>query len=281
MNLNQHKSTIKGNKEILSIIYTDNAIHSDTVKDLENENLKLKQLLENNSIKTKELIKHNQRIISIIAHDLRAPYNSVLNLLDFLLKNYNSIDKQTLIDYLNILKVSTCDSLEMLDSMIHWSIINNYSRQVRPQIIELSPLIDKIFASHRYAIKENCIILKNNTPESFTILADINILETILRNLIDNAIQNNIKNGRVEVSVYSQNEYVDILVKDTGVGINENYLESFNDNPERTILYDTNKKWKGLGLQLIKELVELHEFEIQFMTNGSGTTVRLRIFSVK
>lgn len=277
MNLNKQKPTIIGNNEILTIINSDNAIHSNTIKNLENENLRLKQLLENNSVKTKELIKHNQRIISIIAHDLRAPYNSILNLLEFLLKNYNSIDKQTLIDYLDILKVSTCDSLEMLDSMIHWSIINNYSRLVRPQIIELSPLIDKIFASQRYAIRENCISLQNNIPESLTISADINILETILRNLIDNAIHNNIKNGKVEVSIYSQNKYVDVLVKDTGVGINENYLESFNDNSERTIFYETNRKWKGLGLQLIKELVELHEFEIKFITKGSGTTVRLRI----
>lgn len=282
MNYEHRRSSIKIN-ELLSIINTDQSNLTDVaykkIRDLVNENINLKQLLENNVTKTKELIKHNHRIISIIAHDLRSPYNNVLSILEFLLKNSN-IEKDTMNQYLKVLKTSTEDSLEMLDSMIQWSIINNYSRIVKPQLINLHALVQKVMDSNRSLSQVKNITLINDIPDYFEIIADQNIIETIIRNLIDNAIHYNEENGKVVVTIDSKTDQVDIFVTDSGKGIDVDALDKLFSNSLRDSQIHTNPKLKGLGLLLVKELVQLHESEIFFYKNNEkGTTVQLRIFN--
>ncbi|MGE5383901.1 MAG: sensor histidine kinase [Omnitrophica WOR_2 bacterium] len=249
------------------------------IKSLVNENMLLKQQLENQNNHALELIDHNRNIVSIIAHDLRSPYQSLLGIIEFLIKNSSGMNNEILVNYLRILENSTNTSLSMLDNLLDWAIFDNNRRTYNPCRINLYQTVESVILSINTIAEYKKIQLKNEIPNDVDVVADYNMLQIVLRNLIMNGIQFNYEGGMVQMNYKLKDNYHEIEISDDGFGINEEDIQkllSARTIDETISMYED--KWKGLGLHFCKEFIEKHGGKILIeKRKQQGTSVRFTI----
>jgi len=249
------------------------------IKELLIENTQLKQQLQNRAYKTNEILNHNQKIVSIIAHDLRSPYNSLLDALDLLRQNAASMNKEELSSYFNLIYNTTNNSLELLDNLLGWTTLNSSSRKFSPNLLNLDNVVEGVLDNLKPISEMKGINVVNNIPANLETLADQNMLATVIRNLVTNAIQYNHQGGHVLISAKVVDKLLEVEIRDDGMGINEDDLDKLIYNPEENVAMGSKEgRWKGLGLMFCREFIEMHggDMKIESMV-GVGTAVKFTI----
>lgn len=221
------------------------------------------QIIKENEIHLKEVNATKDKLFSIIAHDLRSPFNGILGFSDLLIENIKDIELAESEKYLRIIKSSAQNTLVLLDNLLNWAKLQTGQITFKPQRISLSPIIsDTIELSKTSAIGKG-ILISQNKLDGIEVYADKNMLEIVLRNLISNAIKFTHSGGRIDVLVERKQNGVEIAISDNGVGINKETINKlFCIETNKTTTGTENEKGSGLGLILCKELVEKHGGEI-------------------
>jgi len=212
------------------------------------------------------------KIFSIIAHDLRSPFNSLIAILNFLESGNFGQDK--LNRYLPQLKTIVNTTLRTLDNLLHWARLQMEGVEMTPEVFDLSKiLIDKLILFSKAASEKEITLVNEFEPEIY-VHADINHVRLILRNLINNAVKFTEPNGKIFISSKIRNNLVEISVRDTGIGITqENQKRLFKPDEHFTTYGTSREKGTGLGLILCKEFVEKNGGKIWVISKtGSGTT---------
>ena len=207
--------------------------------------------------KTKELeslLSMKDKFFSIVSHDLRSPINGLVGILDLLHEGH--ITQDELVKVTNSLKLRLESTRKMLDKLLDWALVEMNEITLKWEEINLQKAVEDNLAFFK-EINDKNISFDNNISAGIGVMADRNMLDLILRNLIANAIKFMTEEGTVAISSTSSNDLVTISVKDTGVGMDANQIEKIFDS---NILYTTkgtaNEKGTGLGLKLCKEFVE-------------------------
>lgn len=230
--------------------------------------LKLTRILQREQIRkqNKALFESNaekDKFFSIIAHDLKNPFNSILGFSDLIIeqlkvKNYDSIDM-----YAKIINQSTNSALDLLMNLMDWTRAHTGRMEFNPENIDLNRLLmesEYLFAA---TLKQKNISLKHNIPENTVVFADENMIRTILRNLISNAIKFTHPEGQIALDVLRNQHECLISVKDNGVGISKESLDMlFRLDQNKSTKGTQDETGTGLGLILCKELIEKHNGKI-------------------
>jgi len=239
-----------------------------------------KSLLERKN-ELKELNKWKDELFSILAHDLRSPYQGLLGFLEMLQKSYDEIDEQTKKEILNDLTNLSLNSFRFLEDLLEWSRLQLGKKNFNPTYINLFKIVYKQFKSLQYAAEKKRISLESLIDENTTIYADENILSIILRNLILNGIKFTHDGGKIIITHKIVDENIFISVSDTGIGIPESIKHRLFDTENGYHTYGTNgEKGSGMGLLLCKELVEKSGGKIwveSIAGNGSKFTFTLPV----
>jgi len=228
-------------------------------------------LFENNAQKDK--------FFSIIAHDLINPFNSIIGFSGLLLdqvkeKNYSSVEH-----FASIIHKSANSNMDLLRNLMEWSRAHTGKMVYKPEQLELNEIVTEIEQLFNAALLQKKIDLSTKIPEKTMVFADRNMIQTIIRNLISNAIKFTNNEGNIMLSVQKiQQDYI-ISVKDNGVGIPPESLDGlFKIDQNNSTKGTQNESGTGLGLILCKELVEKHNGKIWVESElGKGTTF---IFSI-
>ncbi|BAX82141.1 PAS domain-containing sensor histidine kinase [Labilibaculum antarcticum] len=214
-----------------------------------------KQLIELNATKDK--------LFSIIAHDLRAPFSSILGFSELLIEDAKDIDELETEEYLRLINTTTKDTLVLLDNLLNWAKSQTGQIIFDPQKLILSSIIEETIKNSNSTAKIKNISLNHIQSDEFEIDADKNMLKTVLRNLISNAIKFTKPGGRITISSIPKQSQVEISVSDNGVGINnETLTKLFEIDTNTTTKGTAEEKGSGLGLLLCKEFVEKHKGKI-------------------
>jgi len=214
-----------------------------------------KQLIELNATKDK--------LFSIIAHDLRNPFNNIIGISELLTENTEDLDTTETKEYINIIKSQAKDTLILLDNLLNWAQSQTGQISFNPGKIILSDVMPKIIKLNTSLSKSKNISLNYCSLEKIEVYADENMLRTIMRNLISNAIKFTKLGGYININAVSRQEHVEISISDNGIGINKEKLtELFNISSNITTYGTANEKGSGLGLVLCKEFVEKHKGKI-------------------
>lgn len=212
----------------------------------------------------KELVAARDKIFSIIAHDLRSPFNTILGFTELAMEQCKSYGYSEMHDNLNQVYQSAQKSSNLLENLLQWSRMQTGKIQFEPENINLAALLGNITTLLQESIDEKRIDLKVNVSPNMKVFADTNMLETILRNLLSNAIKYVSTQGAIYIDALQQNQQTKISIKDTGIGISPEKLDNLfnmgNDNDKST--QSTDKKEGGLGLLLCKDFVRQHGGEI-------------------
>ncbi len=223
-----------------------------------------------------------EKLYSIIAHDLRNSIYGITGLLEFLVDEVKSgdIDKDDLTDKLSLVQMSADNSYKLLDNMLTWVKLQSGMLEVKPHSFDLNTALETSLDLLRPAIDTKKIELNLQLEADHQIHGEPNLISTILRNLINNAIKFSEPGSSIDITTLdSTNAHIDISIRDHGVGMTEETLENLFNSEIRPQKSGTmNEKGSGLGLILVKELAELSKGSISVKSElGKGSEFTLSI----
>ncbi|MEI6088771.1 MAG: HAMP domain-containing sensor histidine kinase [Bacteroidota bacterium] len=212
----------------------------------------------------------NEKILYSLVHDLRTPLSSITSIVN-LLKKHNGFSHDEL-KWLEMIEVSSSNSNAMVNQLLESKelMINN----VELQLIDLNNLIDNVvIASNLIAVTKNITIdLQKEEPTCFANVDAIKFYR-LISNLMNNAIKFSFESGTIEIKVSKFTNLATISIKDFGIGISENYLQSIFDPFTKAKRKGTNNEISfGLGLSICKQIAELHGGTIKVISEpGQGS----------
>lgn len=222
----------------------------------------------------KELNATKDKFFSIISHDLKSPINSFLNMSTLLVDYIDRFSKEDIIDMAKNVKKSGDNLLKLLENLLNWARLQMKRAEFQPQKCSLNIMVrDTIYImSNRISTKQ--INISQDIMKDLVLMADVNMLNSILQNLIANAIKFTDKDGQITIGAKVKGQHAEIIVSDTGVGISEqNMKKLFRIDVIYTNTGTDQEKGTGLGLILCKEMIEKHECKIWVKSElGKGTS---------
>lgn len=243
------------------------------------ERLSIEQILKENENRLKELIQTKDKFFSIIAHDLRSPFNSILGFIDVLEKQYDDFDDDERKEYLRLIEENASLTYKLLNNLLDWSMAQTGKIIYRPGKVKLFPVVESVVRTLQPASNLKKINLIISVPGDMEIIADSNMLSTVFQNLISNAIKYSFAGGEVLISAEVRNNQTYITVSDTGTGMNEvTKSKLFRIDEQASIPGTADEKGSGLGLILCKDFIEKHNGEISVESEqGKGSRFIFRI----
>ena len=245
-------------KELLSRVNTHLELNNSR-KIINTQNEQLKKV----NAEMRETIKTKDKFFSIIAHDLRAPFNTLLGFSEVLLDEYDRRDAEENKEMITHIFNSAVHGFDLLNNLLDWSRSQTGRIEYEPQDFSLTDLISQnILSISDVAYKKN-IEVKNELKEQILTYADRRMIDTIVRNLISNAIKFTKSGGEISISAKKGNGVLIISVIDSGVGIKEENISKLFRLEESISTPGTDKEQgTGLGLILCKEFIEKNGGEI-------------------
>lgn len=197
------------------------------------------------------------KFFSIIAHDLKNPFSTLLGFSGILSQDYDKFDDSTKKEFIKDIHQSSEHMYDLLENLLSWSIMQTDGMECKAQPINLPVLVDESIALLRAGADDKGIRLFSTIDEGARVSADVNMTNTVVRNLLSNAIKFTGEGGEVEISSRGKGNFQEIIVSDTGVGISAEDLEKLFMLDVKHLSYGTkNELGTGLGLLLCKEFVE-------------------------
>lgn len=235
-----------------------NRLVVERTKEVTEQNKKLgalnKELRESNKTKDK--------LFSIIAHDLRSPFNNILGFTEYLHENYLELNEDERYGMIDKVAKSTNKAFNLLSNLLFWASSQLKSISIKKERINVLSFVKDVLVLHEDNIQEKEIILKTNDLE-FEIDFDPNHLQIVLNNLIANAIKFTFRKGTIEISGSKDSRNKIISIKDSGTGMSPEIAGKILNNKEFLTNPGTeSEKGTGLGLMLVKELVDKNQASI-------------------
>lgn len=229
------------------------------------------------------LIQHNDykdKMLSIIAHDLRGPLGGTVALLDLICKNQEKLSKEKIIHYAEKLKDNTSSSLELLNNLLLWTQSQFERVRFEPMPLPLKPELHTVLKPLRQQASQKGVHLHDEVPEGITLHADTDMLQTILRNLVSNAIKFTTPDKSIFITAQQQDGMASITVADQGIGIPDQNLQKLLKRTHENIstFGTNNEKGSGIGLNLCLDFVEKHGGKMTINSQeGKGSTFSFTI----
>lgn len=245
------------------------------IHELEEINAQLEQIANERSKKLTEVIETNAKFLSIIAHDLRSPFSSIISVLELLKDSYYNHNLEDVKKYIRMASNSANGTLRLLENLLAWTSAENKITSFNPVKINVQNLVDDEFENFISEATHKLISLDHAIPKNIHVSADIDMFKTVLRNLISNAIKYSFIGGIITINATVQKQFVEISVKDSGTGITrEARKDLFNRNEIHTTRGTNNESGTGLGLILCKKFVEKHGGTIRIESEpGKGSRI--------
>lgn len=236
--------------------------HEGILRDI-TDRKRVEQQLQAQAGELKELNAMKDKLFSIIAHDLRGPFNAILGLSDILKENYRELEDQAIENSLSAISEASRQAFTLLENLLIWSQSQTGRLAFNPVILSAQAEIRECVRIMNILAEKKNISIRIIIPDHLTLLADRNMLGTILRNLIGNAIKFTPRNGRIMISARQESGNIIVEVEDTGIGISSEKMQKLF-KPDRDLISQGTEREKGSGIGLIlcKEFVERHQGKI-------------------
>jgi signal transduction histidine kinase len=238
-------------------------------------NEELKHLLELNADK--------DRFISILAHDLRSPFNSILGFLSLLSEKIRSYSIDEIEEYIGMINQSAQSTFDLLEELISWTMSQSGKLPYEPEKLIFTDVCEEVIENLLPIANAKNISLNYYVTELITVFADIHMLKTILRNLISNAIKFTNYGGKIGIYAEKKGSDITISVSDNGIGIEQETINMlFDTSTTLTTRGTDNESGTGLGLILCKEFVEKHGSKIRVESKeGEGSSFYFTLLAEK
>lgn len=207
-----------------------------------------------------ELVKSNyakDKFFSIIAHDLRNPFNALLSYSDILLKDFEELERSEIKEYISHMNSVSKNIFALLNNLLEWSHIQTDRYEIEKTIFNIDGAIKNVVTIFEVLLSEKNIKVDIDCKENYLVYADQNMISTALRNLLSNAIKFSEEGASISITVTKSKENLTVSIEDYGIGMLPEDIEKlFRIDINYTTLGTNKEKGTGLGLILSKEMVE-------------------------
>lgn len=248
--------------------------------------LVLKQASEKNNrllLETREIDRIRTEFFANISHELRTPLNVILSstqLMDLYLKNKQSLEKQTAQKHLKMIRRNSLRLNRLINNIIDTTRINSQFYELHTSRCDIVQIVREISVSVEDYVQRKEITLSFYADvQEKSIVCDVDKVERILLNLLSNAIKFTDEGGRIAIFLNDGEAFINIVVEDTGIGIPKDKVEQiFTRFRQVDRTFTRNYKGSGIGLSLVKSMVELHGGTISVSsTPGKGSKFIVRL----
>lgn len=217
---------------------------------------------KNAELRIREANATKDKLFSIIAHDLKNPFSTILGFSELLKMNLGSYDSKKISEMAQIINSSANNIYSLLENLLEWANSQRGKTLFNPTSLSLEQIIKEEYGNIIYFASQKNVII-NLFNINIYVFADCNMLKVILRNLLTNAIKYSNRGDKVDVYAISFNDRVEITISDNGIGMNEEISQNlFNIDKVKSQRGTENETGTGLGLTLCKEFVEKHNGKI-------------------
>jgi len=226
-----------------------------------------------------ELNETKDQLFSIISHDLRGPVGKIKQLLDIYIDDPSIFDKATWDQVFHDMRRSTDSLFQLLENLLSWARAQRSEVEVRFEAIPVGPIVQDVFSVLKLVATEKNISLESELNLAGPLMTDRHVFSTILRNLVHNALKFTPVGGRITVRAEETLDEVLIEVRDTGVGMAPEVIETIFRKRQSVTTYGTAKeRGQGLGLGLCLDLATVIGGNLTVESVlGTGTSFRLRL----
>jgi PAS domain S-box-containing protein len=183
------------------------------------ERKRAENAIRESEAKLKELNATKDKFFSIIAHDLLNPFNTILGFMDVIINDYEDMNKEQVLNYLKIVDSSSRQAFILLENLLLWARTHTGTIDFRPEPISIQQHVQDVIDLLKSQAEKKEITILSEIKDQFIIKADRNMIDTILRNLLTNALKFSFKKGKITVSAIKTDGFIEISVMDNGLGI--------------------------------------------------------------
>ncbi len=214
------------------------------------------------------------KFFSIIGHDLRSPTATLITLSEMLISDLEEFDDGTILELLGDVNKVAHNNLKLLNGLLEWARSQQGRIPYEPQPHNLNSLFEPVLLTYRKTAEDKGVELINSVEGSYKVYVDINMISSVLRNLISNAIKYCNKGDKIYLSLEKEGGFLRISVRDTGLGISEDAQKKlFRLDCHYTTTGTANELGTGLGLILCREFVEKNGGSLNLESvKGEGST---------
>jgi signal transduction histidine kinase len=247
--------------------------------ELEDINFQLEKMVEDQTAKLANVVATNAKFISILAHDLRSPFQTIIGALDNLEENYKEMNGADTELYIHMASNSVNTTLRLLENLLSWTSLQSTGKDFNPVKVNIGEVISTEIVNADALATQKQISINLFISADLFATADLQMIKTILRNLINNAIKYSYLGGEITIRAIEKGKFIEIEISDHGVGISKNTLkELFHRSELHSTRGTGNEYGTGLGLLLCKEFISKHGGTLKMESEtGKGTKVAFKL----
>ncbi len=260
---------------------TENRLNEEKLRRNNEELQKSLQVVKNHQEEIEEINKTlkdanatKNKFFNLMAHDLRSPFNAILGFSDILLKEHAQYDNKEREELIKAVVSSSKSAYQLVENLLEWSKVQTGRFSCIPENFEMSLILHETLLDIKNVAKNKGVLIITETTNNSPVFADKEMLKTVLRNIISNAVKYTHKGGSITIKTTDTDNGTIISVEDTGVGMSKDKIDILFDISQKTSTPGTNnEKGTGLGLIICKEFIEKHGGRIWIESRlGEGTT---------
>ena len=244
---------------------------------LKHKNQELEELNDRLTKYSEELDRSNQtknRLISIISHDLKNPFHSLMGFSDLLVHEAERFSEEEKLSFYKSINDTSKKAFELLENLLDWTRLQTSEIPFNPADLHVTETIQSVLDLLKSQANDKGIVMQTDVTEGTIVYADSRMFETVLRNLVSNAVKYTPYGGKITISAQDQNDVIRLNVKDTGVGMDEAQVANlFNVDKKASRPGTNNELGTGFGLILCREFVKKNGGELSVESSpGKGST---------
>ncbi len=223
------------------------------------ERVQAQEKIKEYNLELEKLNKSKDKFFSIVAHDLMSPFTSLLGYSEILHNESEDLSKEEVKEFSGDIHSVAAKAHNLLENLLSWSSIQTNRTSFYPHKFALYSVVEDVLLLSKGNADQKGIALNNNIPKEFEIVADINMLNTVFRNLVANSVKFTKSGGNISIGISENESFVEFYVEDTGIGISDDDKEKlFKIDVHHSEIGTNSEKGTGLGLILCAEFVEKH-----------------------
>lgn len=243
---------------------------------ISNQNLQLDTLNNKLANQNSELIKSNNtkdKLFSIIAHDLKGPFSSLLGYTTMLGEDIKDMDKEEVIAITKYLNETSSRLYKLTNNLLDWARLQTGSIEPKPRNLNVKNEVEEFIQTIKPAAREKGIFLEADIPEHIAVYCDPQMLNTVLRNLTNNAVKFTNKGGTIKISSEEETDRVIFRIADNGIGMEPTTLDRIlNEDNFISTKGTQGEPGTGIGINICKELINMSNGKLYIKSQpGEGT----------
>jgi len=223
------------------------------------ERIRAQEKIAEYNIELEKLNKTKDKFFSIVAHDLMAPFTSLLGYSQLLYDQADRLNKEEVKEFSGDINLVATRAHNLLENLLSWSSLQTNRTHLFPQKFNVHSIVEDVLELSKGNADQKGISLHNNIIQEASIVADMNMLHTVFRNLVANAVKFTSSGGKISVGIKEKDDLIEFNVQDTGVGISDEDKEKlFKIDIHHSEIGTNSERGTGLGLILCAEFIEKH-----------------------